>query len=250
MKSGFDVNYPQILDTIKPCMVKGRTESHSFLVWFLRNYYRLDETQAIDTVCDGPDDKGIDGIYVDENLESVVVFQCKLVQNRNRTLGDTVLKEFVGTLAQLREATGIDEIARTTANNELSRLLESDDVAKKVGDGYTVRGVFVTNIKIDQNGIQYLDGIDDLDVVDKSELILAYVPIDRETPATKPIGFSVFGYDCAEYQVADTKVLIAPLKGSELIKLDGIVTQELFASNVRGSLGRTKVNKDIGCKYR
>ena len=69
-------------------------------MWFLKNYYRLDEINAVDAVCDGMDDKGIDGIYVDHNLETVDVFQCKLVQNATKTLGDTQLKEFVGTLSQ------------------------------------------------------------------------------------------------------------------------------------------------------
>jgi AIPR protein len=58
--------------------------------------------------------------------------------------------------------------------------------------------------------------------------------------------FDLFGYDCAQYQIEDVKVIFAPLKGNDLIRLDGIASSELFAWNVRGSLGRTKVNKDIG----
>jgi hypothetical protein len=98
-----DLAYPAILDTIKSCHIPRRTESHAFLVWFLQHYYRLDETEAQDTVCDGPDDKGIDGVYVDENLETVDLFQGRLVQNPNRTLGDTQLKEFVGTLTKFSD---------------------------------------------------------------------------------------------------------------------------------------------------
>ena len=70
--------------------------------------------------------------------------------------------------------------------------------------------------------------------------------MERTRPVATAVSFDIFGYDCAEYQVADAKILMAPLKGSELIGLGGIVSQELFARNVRGSLGRTKVNKDIG----
>ena len=93
-------DYPDVREIIKPCLNQKRTESHSFLVWYLQHFYRLDETESHDTVCDGRDDKGIDGIYVDENLECIVVFQAKLVENPNKTLGDTQLKEFVGTLSQ------------------------------------------------------------------------------------------------------------------------------------------------------
>jgi len=75
-----DLNYPAILNFIKTEFVAGRTESHAFLVWFLQHFFRLDELEAQETVCDGPDDKGVDGVYVDSNLETVFLFQCKLVQ--------------------------------------------------------------------------------------------------------------------------------------------------------------------------
>ncbi|HET7268574.1 MAG TPA: hypothetical protein VFJ15_10740, partial [Oleiagrimonas sp.] len=75
-----NLDYPELLDTIALERADGRTESHALLLWFLKNYYRIDDVEAADTVCDGPDDKGIDGIYVDTNLERIDVFQCKLVQ--------------------------------------------------------------------------------------------------------------------------------------------------------------------------
>jgi len=234
------------LDPIKHCHLPGRTESHAFLLWFLLHYYRLDDTAAQDAVCDGPDDKGIDAVYVDENLETIDIFQCKLVQNANRTLGDTQLKEFVGTLAQLSTPQGIKELAGNTANTELAQLLKSEHVAKKVEDGFPVQGIFLTNIERDQNAIDYLAGRTDLRVVDKPELEQAYIATGPTAPVGTPVSFDVFGFDFAKYQIGDVTVVLAPLKGSELIRLDGIVNNELFAWNVRASLGRTKVNKDIG----
>jgi hypothetical protein len=53
--------------------VPGRTEARAFLAWFLEHYYRLEETDAQDAVCDGPDDKGVDGIYVNTNLERIEI---------------------------------------------------------------------------------------------------------------------------------------------------------------------------------
>ena len=43
---------------------------------------------------------GVDGVYVDLNLETIYVFQCKLGKNPKRSLGDTQLKEFAGSLGQ------------------------------------------------------------------------------------------------------------------------------------------------------
>ena len=71
MANTLDFSYPAILTLFEKHTGSGRTESQAFLVWFLENYFRLDEVDANDAVCDGPDDKGIDGIYVDNNLETI-----------------------------------------------------------------------------------------------------------------------------------------------------------------------------------
>lgn len=246
MPNALQLTYPAILESIKTCLVPGRTESHAFLVWFLQHYFRLDETEAQDTVCDGPDDKGVDGIYIDENLETVYVFQCKLVQNPKRTLGDTQLKEFVGTLDQFRDPSKISDIAATTLNAELAKLLTAENVSQFLSDGFTVKGIFVTNIGRNESAIAYLMGREDVRLYDNQELQATYIPVGPTEAVGTPITFDVFGYDCAQYQIGDVKVVCAPLKGNDLIKLDGIASSELFAWNVRGSLGRTKVNKDIG----
>lgn len=238
--------YPPILDTIRGCIIPGRTESHAFLVWFLQHYFRLDETEAQDTVCDGPDDKGVDGIYVDSNLETIYVFQSKLVQNAKRTLGDTQLKEFTGTLSQFHDSKNISEIAATTTNIELASLINSENISQLIVDGFSVVGVFLTNIARDANAIAYLKGREDIRLFDLDELRTHYIPVGPTEPLGTPVTFDIFGYDSSEYQIGDVKVIFAPLKGEELIQLDGIVTSELFAWNVRGTLGRTKVNKDIG----
>lgn len=240
-----NLDYPALLDTIKTELASGRTESHAFLLWFLKNYYRLDEMDATDAVCDGPDDKGIDGIYVDQNLETVHVFQCKLVQNPAKSLGDTQLKEFVGSLAQLEDPKRLTEIASTTSNNELANILKSENVATRISDGYTISGVFVTNIMRDRNATEYLEAQERLTLYDKKALGTLYVPAGPTEPIGKPIAFDVFGYECIQCNVGEARAVFAPLKATDLVNLDGIASNELFAWNVRGSLGRTKVNKDI-----
>ena len=109
-----------------------------------------------------------------------------------------------------------------------------------------MRGIFLTNIEHDQNAEGYLQGRKDIRLFDKASLEQAYLPAGPTAPVGTPVTFDVFGYDCAQHQIEDVSVLFAPLKGGELIQLDGIASSELFAWNVRGSLGRTKVNKDIG----
>jgi hypothetical protein len=61
-----DLQYAALLARIKPYQSKRRSESAAFLIWYLVNYYRLDELEATDCVCNLAGDKGIDGIYVNE----------------------------------------------------------------------------------------------------------------------------------------------------------------------------------------
>ena len=99
-----DLTYPAILKECGAHTAEGRAESRAFLAWFLEHYFRLEEPAAQDCVCDGPDDKGVDGIYVDDNLERVDVLQARLIQNPSKTIGDSPLRELAGTLAQFNSA--------------------------------------------------------------------------------------------------------------------------------------------------
>jgi len=241
-----NLNYPDILDHIQPYLAGSRTESEAFLIWFLQHIYRLDETEACDAVCDGPDDKGVDGIYIDDNLERVDIFQSKLVKSKKRkSLGDVQLKEFVGTLAQFHNPDQVQEIAKSTSNVELRNLLLSQDVPAKIKGGYAVRGVFVTNALRDQNAVQYLPTEPQLVLFDHDQITTSYIPAGPTVPMAKPVEFDIYGYDCAEYNVGEIRTIIAPLSATQLVQLDGLASGALFAWNVRQSLGKTKVNKAI-----
>lgn len=52
-----DVDYPQLLHLFPEHLNPKRSESASFLIWYLENYYRLDTQEAVDSVCDNRGDK-------------------------------------------------------------------------------------------------------------------------------------------------------------------------------------------------
>jgi hypothetical protein len=237
--------YPAILKNFGNHLIAGRLESRAFLGWFLENYYRLDETDAQDSICDGSDDKGIDGIYVDENLEVIDVFQVKLYQKTTKTLGDTPLKEFAGTLDQVRTSEGIKKLATETGNAELRGLLVSSQAADLVDHGYRVRGIFVTNVPLDSNGSAYLAGRDDMSVIDAKHLTTNWVAPGDAAPIDSPVTFSLDSLGVIQYQTPEAEAFMAALRAKELVNLGGLESQELFAWNVRQTLGRTKVNKAI-----
>jgi hypothetical protein len=68
MSAKLQLSYPDILRLFGTHAVKQRTESRQFLAWFLENYYRLEESEIDDCICDGNYDKGVDGVYVNEQL--------------------------------------------------------------------------------------------------------------------------------------------------------------------------------------
>lgn len=243
-----DLNYTSLVQIIQPYKVLGREEASAFLSWFLVNIYRLDILEVQNIVCDGHGDKGIDGIYVNENEECIDIFQSKTVQNFNKTLGDTQLKEFVGSLKQLETVDGINSTIATTGNTQLKNLLvEYKDIF--VSSKYMIRGIFVTNAIKDSNAESFLQATTQttrLEVWDKSLISQMYVPSEKAIPATSEIAFDVFGFDYFEYNVGNTaRVVIAPVSAVDLVRMEGIENQQIFDLNLRKGLGKTKVNKDI-----
>jgi hypothetical protein len=242
-----DLSYSNLLNLIQPYKVSGRTESTAFLHWFLVNLYRLDPMEVDDIVCDGHGDKGIDGIYINNNEELIDVFQSKIVQRENKTLGDSQLKEFIGSLDQLTTEEGLESLC-STSNQQLKNLL-IEHKETLISSEYSIRGIFVTNADKDSNADSLLDATASsikLEVWDKYFISQMYVASAKAIRATSELSFDVFGLDYAEYNVDNAaKVVIAPLSATDLVKMEGIHNQQIFDWNLRKNLGRTKVNKDI-----
>ena len=149
-----DLNHPDLLKLFPEYQDPKRSNSAAFLIWYLENYYRLDPEDAVDSVCDQSGDKGIDGIFVDDHLQTINIFQSK-ISEKNTTVGDTDIKEFSGTLAQLSDATGVANLIASAGKAQVAGLLERLEVSDKIAD-YEVRGEFLSNVDLDANGSAYL----------------------------------------------------------------------------------------------
>lgn len=239
-----NLSYPAILQSIAAYKSEKRTESAAFLAWYLVNYYRLDDLEAVDCICDQPGDKGVDGIYVNEGAGTIDIFQSKISQKENSSIGDTQLKEFHGTLAQFDSAESLTNLVATAGDVQVASLIKRLELVKKITD-YEVRGVFLANLDIDHNGLAYLKTVP-IKFVGRSEMEVSYISDQKEQMHKGEADFDIFGITISDYVVdAETKAAIGPVLGSDLVKLGGIADQSLFSANVRASLGNTKVNKDI-----
>ena len=228
--------------------MKGQTDSQGLLAWFLRNYYHLDDVEVDDSISDQPGDKGIDGIYINDSLQQIDIFQVRIGQaNPPQDEGDHKVKNLQGTLLQFRDKTTVEKLTRTTRSKNLRKLLVNLDVASKVDEGYEVRGVYVTNRKRNQDLIDLINmDHPNLIIYDSIELLDRYSPIDRIDPIATPMTFNVAGVNVLRHKIEDgLSMAIAPLSAKELVTMDGIANQELFAWNLRYRLRRSQVNRAI-----
>lgn len=244
------VDYPGLLKLFPEYLNPKRSESASLLIWYLENYYRLDGLEAVDCVCDKRGDKGVDGIFVNDNDKTITVFQSRINQSSDTTIGDASLRSFAGTLSQFKNADSIQNLITSAGNAQVAALAKRLDLVSKIST-HDLRGEFLSNVDLDTNGASFLKTHQNITFVGKTALESTYISDERDVKIHKPVKFDIGGFRVTEYTVdAKTKAVIAPIKATELVELQGIGDQSIFAYNVRGPLGRTQVNKDIVASIR
>ena len=242
-----DVTYPAIVDLIHGHGMTVKQQSRQLLVWFLLNHYRLGDTEADDSVCDETDDKGVDGVYVNDNSNEIVVLSSKLrTGSPLAQLGHGELKELAGTIAQFRTPEGVQQLIDTTKNDELKALLRDRQIVDKVTKGYTIRGVLVSNGDRNGDAANYLKLTPEIELFDGQRLINEYVAVDEIAPVDAPVTFNLSVIKHVVDVVDSKTMVVAAMPAQELIRLDGIKNEQLFAPNVRQWLGvKTNVNQAL-----
>lgn len=211
----------------------------------LEKYYRLDPQLAIDSVCDNSGDKGVDGIYINEGMSTIDIFQTKIAQSEKKSIGDTILKEFLGTLDQFSTKEKLENLIKTAGKAQVASLIQRLDLIEKL-DAYRIRGVFISNVDLSSDGEAILNEIDDIEFLGKSELEDQYISDKKEINVRAEAEFDISENETTTYFAdAETITYIAPINAKELVQLQGISDQSIFDYNVRGALGNTKINKGI-----
>ena len=228
--------------------VEGLEESAQFLVWVLTNIFRLEETTARDAVCDRGNDKGIDGIYVDENEESIYFFQAKIRQNPRATIGDKEPKALVGSLSQFHSQANIESVLASNANDELKKLIRRTRLAHFVAEGYKIVGIYVSNALSDDDSRLCAEVNPNLVILDRLEIASRHVDV---APST---GKREFVFDTSYVEPlsmtagapgAPRNMFVFPAQALQLVHMEGISDGSLFQDNVRYALGSTAVNRSI-----
>jgi hypothetical protein len=223
---------------------KTRSESAAFLVWFLENFYRLEKQDAEDAVCDQTNDKGIDGIYIDDEDEIIFLFQSKYSPKDNQDQGDNDIKTFIGARQWFKDENSINNLLNSTASSELKSLVKGIKVIEKTR--YKSISVFVTNKKFNVHAQEYIPIADSLEAYDINILLDKYTYFADTENVFPSVDLYISNNSRIEYQLPDgTQAKVYAINAKELLKLNGIQDRTLFYKNVRYGVGNSRVNKSI-----
>ena len=224
-------------------------DGQRFVAWYVQNIHRRDMIGTVEDVTDGPDDKQIDAIVVDDDASTVFVMQGKFVGQGS--VDAEPLREVLSSWVQLKDIARLQE----TGNQKLKRRLP--EVATALEDDYSVSFELIITDPLTSGANddlarfqQELADSDDfpaeIHIVDPQEMKRRYdMALDRENPL---ISHKV-QLESGKYmvmQVGGTNCVVAALSLKECIRLPGIKDGTLFQKNVRQSLGlNNRVNKGI-----
>lgn len=236
-----DLRYDGLKHLIANFENKGRSESRSFLNWFLENIYWLDPVEADDCICDRPNDRGIDGIYVDENQSEIIIFQGKIKQKES-SIGDGPLRELAGTLIQMESVKTVQALQEGGGNKDLKNLLSRLKIVELLQNGYTPIGAFISNQPLDKNGEEFATAHGRIRVFDRVRIATEYIDIDADGGVEGNFSFDTSYITPLELKTGTgIRSFILPVRALELVKMSRIEDGKLFSQNVRQSLGNTKV---------
>ena len=224
-------------------------DGQRFVAWYVQNIHRRDMIGTVEDVTDGPDDKQIDAIVVDDDASTVFVMQGKFIDAD--TVGAEPLREVLSSWVQLKDIARLQE----TGNQKLKRRLP--EVATALEDEYgvsfelVITGQLTSGAKDDLARFQQeLADTDDfpaeIHIVDPDEMKRRY---DMALESENPLLSHKLQLESGKYmvmQVGGTNCVVAALSLKECIRLPGIKDGTLFQKNVRQSLGlNNRVNKGI-----
>jgi hypothetical protein len=113
--------YQQILEDLKQDYYQQNfaNDGQRFVAWYLRNVHLRDQIQARDDITDGPDDKQIDAVFVDDENSTVFVIQGKFI---GKTVDAEPLREVLSAWVQMRDLVRLQEVGNVRLKRKLSEI--------------------------------------------------------------------------------------------------------------------------------
>lgn len=226
------------------------------LLWFLRNVIGIDDLDAYEFVTDGPDDEGIDGLYLegpatDDDVETVVLLQSKYPTSPGN-VGVTDLRTFLGAATPFRTADSLEAVLNENIDPQLRDLITRYDlVAKLRADNVRVRLIFVTAGVLTPAAKRLVDaanhdnGAGYLTVYDIDRLGPICKALNEPTSVQATVTVDVPSDDRFSINTGGNDILVAAVKAEDVVTWPGIDDRSLFDLNVRRELSPNRVRKEL-----
>ncbi len=223
-----------------------------FVAWYLRNIHLRDPIQAKDDITDGPDDKQIDAVFVDDDKSTVFVLQGKFLAMHS--VDAEPLREVLSAWIQMRDLVRLQEVGNQKLKRKLSEVARAMEDEYEMSFELLTTGVLTDGAKQDlatfQQQLAEISEREDfpatIRLIDEDEIRRRYdMALERENPTLSHV-LNLNNCGILPLKVAGTQVVVAVVPLSECIRFPGIKDGTLFQKNVRQSLGLSNVvNKGI-----
>jgi hypothetical protein len=191
-------------------------------------------------------DKGVDAIFVDDAAETVYIFQSKFISKENGKIPEKDLKDFSASMQQFASSDTVEKLIAGNANQRLKDLLLREKIGEKLSSGFSVQGIFCSNVEIGADAKSFLENLKNIDVYDVQRICDEHIDIDYDGGIKKTFEFDISNTDVIKYETGEGVVSYIFLATAlQLVHLDGIADGSLFERNVRLALGNTKVNRGL-----
>ena len=262
MTSQLQKAYAAVQEVAAPSASEGLKKPRAILLlWFLRHVYGIDDLDAYEFICDGDNDQGIDGLYLegaepDESSETLHVFQSKYPDSP-KNVGVTEIRQLIGTLEPSGNADALEGLLTRGVELELEQLIKRFDLVAKLKAGrLTIKGVLVTAGKLTPeartliattNRSRSYPFLTAYDVLDLGPIVEAF-----RSPTTVKGTVQI---NCDEQsrfvsKTPQARIAVCRVPVSDIVKWPGIMDRTLFDLNVRRELGKNRVRHALDAAVR
>ena len=231
------------------------------LLWFLRNVVGLDDLEAYEYVCDGPDDGGVDGLRLeppsgDDEHETLVIYQSKYTETP-KNLGPTSLDALPGRADRFKSADALREFLDEDIEDKLKDLIERFELLEKLEAGAYDDGTLKLKLVLVTTGVLTTAARNQVEAANKANGPGYFTVYDlkrlgplAETVAAPEAQIDELFAACSKSDrlIAGTspnRVAVAAVKATDIVAWEGIEDRRLFSLNVRGELRRNRVSRQL-----
>jgi hypothetical protein len=234
-------------------------ERSVLLLWFMRNVVGIGELEAYDYVCDGDNDKGIDGLFLersgsDESSDTLVIFQSKYTESSSGVVGPTDIDRLAGNASYFVSSNTLDQLLNSGLEVSLAQLinmlglvplLEDSDSPLRVRLVLVTTGTLNGDAKRKVDALRELNGDHYVEVWDIDQLGPLAEAVKSPERLAETISIPWVGSEFLVTGTSPNRVAMIPVLARDVADWPGIESRQLFALNVRHELKANRVSKAL-----